>query len=157
TDVCVFDGFKADKLYELIYPAKNPIVMGLSYAVIRDIGSFLRHQRRDDAGNLNPLALSAEDVGIRRAYASGISSSAMALRDFLYLGFNEDEQHRRVFDGVTIYSAGANRLINNVQFSHPTIMSLQERDHDLPFQGPYTFAVATDPITGARDGILKRP
>src|SRR5215471_9464934 len=44
TDICLFDGFRADKLYELIYPAMNPKVMGLGYAVTRDIGSFLRNQ-----------------------------------------------------------------------------------------------------------------
>src|SRR4051812_1109185 len=31
-DVCLFEGFKTTKLYELIYPAKNPIVMGLGHA-----------------------------------------------------------------------------------------------------------------------------
>lgn len=28
TDLCLFDRFEAQKIYELIYPAKNPIVMG---------------------------------------------------------------------------------------------------------------------------------
>ena len=35
TNICLFDGFRPDKLYELIYPAKNPTVMGLAYAVTR--------------------------------------------------------------------------------------------------------------------------
>jgi len=30
TDISLFDGFSPDRLYELIYPAKNPIVMGLA-------------------------------------------------------------------------------------------------------------------------------
>src|ERR1700687_102785 len=51
TDICLFDGFEAAKLYELIYPAKNPMVMGLAYAVTRDIGSFLRSQTHYDARN----------------------------------------------------------------------------------------------------------
>src|SRR5438552_6978116 len=87
TDICLFDGFKADKLYQLIYPAKNPMVMGLAYAVTRDIGSFLRNQTRDDAGNPNPLALSGSQVGIARSYSFGGSSTGMYQRDFLYLGF----------------------------------------------------------------------
>ena len=41
TDLCLFDGFEANRIYELIYPAKNPKVMGLAHAVTRDIGSFL--------------------------------------------------------------------------------------------------------------------
>jgi hypothetical protein len=32
-------------------------VIGLAYAVTRDIGSFLRYETHDDAGNANPLAL----------------------------------------------------------------------------------------------------
>jgi hypothetical protein len=159
TDICLFDGFRADRLYELIYPAKNPIVMGLAYAVTRDIGSFLRYETHDDAGNPNPLALSPTNVGIRRAYSSGTSSSGMYQREFLYLGFNEDEAHRKVFDGVTIYTAGAHRLFANVEFADPNIYSRQDDRHDFLSASypPMTFAVTTDPISGIHDGILKRP
>jgi hypothetical protein len=78
----------------LIYPAKNPIVMGLGDAVTRDIGSFLRYETHDDAGNSNPIATGSTDVGIRRSYSFGSSSTGMYQREFLYLGFNEDEAHR---------------------------------------------------------------
>jgi len=67
TDICLFDGFKTDSIYELVYPAKNPWVMGLGYVVTRDVASFLRYEARDDAGNPNPLALAPGNVGIRRA------------------------------------------------------------------------------------------
>jgi hypothetical protein len=159
TDLCLFDGFVANKIYELIYPAKDPIVMGLAYAVTRDIGSFLRYQAHDDAGTPNPLALSPTHVGIGRAYSSGTSSTGMYQREFLYLGFNEDESHRKVFDGVTIYSAATHRLFANVQFAHPTFFSGQDQHHDYTSNSiaPLTFAVTTDPISGIRDGILKRP
>jgi hypothetical protein len=159
TDICLFDGFRADRLYELIYPAKNPIVMGLGYAVTRDIGSFLRYETHDDAGNPNPLALSPTNVGIRRAYSSGTSSSGMYQREFLYLGFNEDEAHRKVFDAVTTYTAGAHRLFANVEFADPNIYSRQDDRHDFLSASypPMTFAVTTDPISGIHDGILKRP
>ena len=43
-DICLFDGFQPDKVYELIYPARNPWVMGLGYAVTRDVASFLRYE-----------------------------------------------------------------------------------------------------------------
>ncbi len=159
TDLCLFDGFAALKIYELIYPAKNPIVMGLAHAVTRDIGSFLRYQTRDDAGNPNPLALSSTNVGIRRAYSSGTSSTGMYQREFLYLGFNQDESRRKVFDAVTIYSAATHRLFANVQFAHPTFFSGQDQHHDYTSNSvaPFTFAITTDPISGIRDGILKRP
>ena len=62
TDICLFEGFHHDKVYELIYPAKNPWVMGLGYAVTRDLASFLRYEATDDAGTVNPLAESAGSV-----------------------------------------------------------------------------------------------
>jgi hypothetical protein len=159
TDICLFDGFEPRRIYELIYPAKDPIVMGLAYAVTRDIGSFLRYQTEDDVGNPNPLALSSSEVGIRRAYSSGTSSTGMYQREFLYLGFNEDEEGRKVFDGATIYTGGSYRLFANVEFAHPTFYSRQDWSQDSTSNSfpPFTFAVTTDPISGVTDGILKRP
>jgi hypothetical protein len=159
TDICLFDGFARDRLYELIYPARHPMVMGLGYVVTRDVASFLRYAVRDDAGNPNPLASGASDTGIRRAYGSGISSTGMYMRDFLYLGFNEDEAHRKVFDAVQIVIPGTHRLLANVEFADPNTYSRQDVWHDsLSYSyPPLTFAVTTDPVSGIRDGILKRP
>jgi hypothetical protein len=159
TDICLFDGFRADKLYELIYPAKNPMVMGLGHAVTRDIGSFLRYQTHDDVGNPNPLALSPTNVGIRRAYSFGSSSTGMYQREFLYLGFNEDEAHRKVFDSLWIHKAGTHRLFANVEFADPNTYSRQDDRHDFlsTSVAPFTHAVTTDPISGIHDGLDKRP
>ena len=33
-DICIFDGLKRDHIYELIYPAKNPWVMGIGLSLI---------------------------------------------------------------------------------------------------------------------------
>ena len=133
--------------------------MGLGYAVTRDVASFLRYQTKDDAGNPNPLAVSTTEVGIRRAYGSGISSTGMYMRDWLYLGFNEDEAHRKVFDAVNIIIPGTHRLFANVEFADPNTYSRQDVWHDsLSYSyPPLTYAVTTDPISGIRDGILKRP
>jgi hypothetical protein len=159
TDICLFDGFRADKLYELIYPAKNPTVMGLGYAVTRDIGSFLRYQAQDDVGNRNPLALSSTHVGIGRAYTFGSSSTGMYQRDFLYLGFNEDESHRKVFDGLWIHKPGTHRLYANVEFADPNTYSRQDDRHDFLSYSypPLSHAVTTDPVSGIHDGLVKRP
>jgi alpha/beta hydrolase family protein len=159
TDLCLFDQFQADRIYELTYQAKNPTVMGLGYAVTRDLASFLRYSVKDDAGNVNPLAQDASTVGIRRAYAFGSSSTGMYLRDYLYLGFNEDEGHRKVFDAVRIAIPGTHRLFANVEFADPNIYSRQDDHHDFVSYShpPLTYAVTTDPISGVRDGILKRP
>jgi len=157
--VCLFEGFKVDRLYELTYLAKDPLVMGLGYAVTRDLASFLRNQAKDEAGNPNPLALGATSVGIKRVYGAGSSSTGMYMRDFLYLGFNEDEAHRKVFDAVNIHIPGTHRLLANVQFADPNTYSRQDDRFDFISTSypPLTFAVTTDPISGIKDGILKRP
>jgi hypothetical protein len=159
-DICLFSGFKNDKLYELIYAAKNPIVMGLGHAVARDIASFLRNELVDSVGNPNPLATAgAGNTGIRRVYASGSSQTGGYLRDFVYLGFNADEAGRRVFDAVNINIGGTDRVFINVRFADPNIYSAQDTAHDLlqTSYPPHTYAVTTDPISGITDGIMKRP
>ena len=50
------EGFDAGAIYELIYTAKDPKVMGLGFAATRDIVSFLRHEKADARGHANPLA-----------------------------------------------------------------------------------------------------
>lgn len=159
SDLCVFDGFEDDGIYQLTYTAKDPIVLGLGYAITRDLASFLRYETRDDAGNLNPLAAGATDTGIRRTYGAGTSSTGMYLRDWLYLGFNEDESDRQVFDAVQITIPGTHRLLANVEFGDPNNYSRQDLWHDAGSYSypPLTFGVTTDPVSGIRDGILKRP
>ena len=159
TDLCLFDGFDPDRLYELVYPATNPWVMGLGFAVTRDVASFLRYETMDAAGNTNPLELDSPTVTIRRVYGFGSSSTGMYLREYLYLGFNEDEAHRQVFDAVRIAIPGSHRLFANVAFADPNVYSRQDQHADFVSSSypPLTYAVTTDPITGVRDGILKRP
>ena len=159
TNICLFDGFKADHLYELIYSAKNPIVMGLAYAVTRDVGSFLRNETKDSMGNANPLATSATSVGITRIYSFGGSESGEYQREFLYLGFNEDEQHRRVQDALWVHKSGTHRLFANVQFADPNTYAEEDDRHDFigTSIAPFTYAVTTDPVSKIRDGLSKKP
>src|SRR5262249_24232420 len=158
-DVCLFDGFRADRIYELVYWAINPKVMGLGYAITRDIGSFLRYQTQDDVGNPNPLRLSPNDVGIRRSYSFGGSSTGMYQRDWLYQGFNEDESFRRVFDGLWIHKPGTHRLFANVEFGDPNTYSREDDRHDFVSTSypPFAYGVRQDELSGIVDGILKRP
>ena len=74
-------------------PAKNPLVLGLGFAVVRDLVSFLRFESKDRAGKANPSSARGkqEPTGITHAYAWGRSQSGRYLRDFVYHGFNEDE------------------------------------------------------------------
>ena len=50
------DGFDAGAIYEFIYTAKDPKVMGLGFAATRDVVSFLRNESADASGAANPLA-----------------------------------------------------------------------------------------------------
>src|SRR6266568_7625258 len=153
-DLCYFDGFDNKKIYELIYQATNPIVMGLGFATTRDIASFLRNETSDDVGNPNPVG-----NNIRRAYAAGGSQTGGYLRDYIYLGFNEDETGDKVFDGIIPWIAGTDRVFINVRFADPNTYSEQDRQHNYLQSSypPFTYAVTTDPVSGIHDGIIKRP
>ncbi len=46
--------FVANDIYEFAYTAKDPKVLGLGFAAVRDWMEFLRYDNRDDHGNRNP-------------------------------------------------------------------------------------------------------
>src|SRR5258708_5097932 len=89
----------------------------------------------------------------------GHASRGSYSRYSLYRASREEGHRRKVCDGVTIYSAATHRLFANVQFAHPTFYSGQDQHHDYTSNSiaPFTYAVTTDPVSGVRDGILKRP
>ena len=54
-DLYLRSGFKPGHIYELIYPAKNPLVLGLGFAVVRDLVSFLRYQSKRRRSQSQPI------------------------------------------------------------------------------------------------------
>jgi hypothetical protein len=156
-DLYLDSGFKPGHIYEFIYQAKNPLVLGLGFAVVRDLISFLRYQSRDTAGRANPLASSKKATAIRCAYAWGRSQSGRYLRDFIYHGFNEDEAHRKVFDAMAPHVAGGGRLFLNYEFARPVTSSQQHTNQLDPELFPHAYSILKDAQSGRRDGILKRP
>ena len=78
--------FQQGRLYDLVYPAQQPLVAGLAFAATRDFLAFLRHADADDLGTANPVA-----GGLDFVYGFGLSQPARFLREFVHLGFNEDE------------------------------------------------------------------
>jgi hypothetical protein len=156
-DIFLRGGFKPGHIYEFIYPAKNPLVLGLGFAVVRDLVSFLRFEVKDSAGKPNPLASGKKNIGITHAYAWGRSQSGRYLRDFIYHGFNEDEARRKVFDAVAPHVAGGGRLYLNYEFARPVTSSQQHTNQLDPELFPHAYNVIKDAQTGRRDGILKRP
>ena len=139
-------GFQPGWIYELIYDAEAPLVLGLGHAAVRDLVSHLRH---DPA---TPLP------GIERAYGWGRSQTGRAIRDFIYHGFNEDAAGRKVFDGLLPHVAGAGRM-DTSRFANLTDAAGQQYEvHHKPADVfPFAYAETTDHITGRTDAILKRP
>jgi hypothetical protein len=145
-------GFDAGAIYELIYTAKDPKVMGMGFAATRDIVSFLRYEKTDAAGGSNPLA-----GKIDKTIGFGLSQSGRFLHDYLYLGFNGDEAGRMVFDGVMPHISGAKKTFTNCRFSQPGRSPYEHADMLYPgSEFPFAYAVTTDALTGKTDGILKR-
>jgi hypothetical protein len=139
-------GFDRGAIFEFIYRARDPIVMGISFAAIRDMMSFLRHD-----GD-SPLR-----SGIRYAAGFGISQSGRVLRDLVYHGFNQDLAGRQVFDGILPVVAGSRRTCINWQFAQAGRYSRQHEDHSYgDDQFPFSYATLADPISGRSGGILQR-
>lgn len=152
TDICLRTGFRNDRNYHLMYRATGSPVMGLGYLTTRDFVSFLRRASSDEAGGANPVP------GLDTTLCLGISSSGMYLRDFLYQGFNEDEDGKRVCDGMHIHVAGVHKLFLNYRFAQPNPFSQQHRERYVPDTNfPQQYGVRGNPRDRVPDGILKRP
>ncbi|MDC0935640.1 alpha/beta hydrolase domain-containing protein [Pirellulales bacterium] len=145
-------GFTKGYLYELIYQAQQPLVHGVCFAAVRDLMAGLRHGE----GLGNPLLVDGESA-VDRTYGFGVSQAGRFLREFLYWGFNEDEQGRQVFDGLMPHVSGGGLGSFNHRFARPTVYATQHRDHFGPIDRfPFSYEVQVDELTGERDGILKR-
>jgi len=138
-------------LYEFTYLATDPLVAGLGFAAVRDLTAFLHHAHTDDAGTPNPLA---RDV--RHVYSFSVSQSARFMHDFLRLGFNADEQGRRVFDANLNWIGGASGGFFNYRFAQPARTHRQHIARWYPErQFPFANQALFDPVTGQTDGVLR--
>lgn len=156
TDCYFPEGFRPGWIYELIYTARAPELLGLGFTAVRDWVSFLRYGNADSHGTQNPLRQG--ETGIERAYAWGRSQSGRFLREFVYRGWNRDPQGRRAFDAVWPHVTGAGRLAMNYRFAQPDRYPRQHEQHLYPSdQFPFAYATSTDPWQGQTDAILKRP
>lgn len=111
--LCLRSGFDPHEAYTLIYQGKDPKVLGVGFAAVRDLNSFLRYAKVDDAGTANPLA-----GRVRWSILSGTSQSGNFVRSFISLGFNAAEDGPRVFDGANPNIA-ARQVPLNVRFGVP--------------------------------------
>lgn len=143
-------GFTRDRLYEAIYQAAPAPVAGLGLAAVRDFVSYLKF-----GGIASPLREHPQTQ--QHVLAYGYSQSARFLRQYLYDGFNADEQGRQGFDAAFIASAGAGRGSFNHRYALPgeagnSVMS-DLRPVDL---FPFTDDREVDPVTATQGGLLER-
>ena len=150
--VCMKNGFDTDHIYELVYTGKDPTVMGLGFAAIRDVGSFFRFADKDDKGVANPLK-----GQIKYAHVTGQSQTGRTLLNFLQLGFNQDEQKRQVYDGAMPMLAVVGDYIN-IRFSQPGRSSPdQSAEKQFPAsEMPTTYGDLDDDFGGIKGGLLSR-
>ncbi len=148
TQICLKNGFDPNLLYQVVFTAQDPPVLGIGFAAFRDVAAFFRYAVQDDDGTPNPLA-----NGVSWAITRGISQSGNFVRGFLYLGFNEDEAGRQVYDGAWPIIAGR-RIALNVRFAIPDGVS---RLYEAGSEGPQWWSAAPDPVRGLPSaGILDR-
>ncbi|HYZ89672.1 MAG TPA: alpha/beta hydrolase domain-containing protein, partial [Myxococcales bacterium] len=138
------EGFLPGKIYEVIYTAKSPAVVGTGLAAVRDFADYCRR----DASAVAPA---------KRIYALGISQTGRFLRHFVYEGFNASESGAQVFDGLLVYVAGAGRGSFNHRFAQPSRDAQPVSPLFYPTDlFPFTDAPTTDPLSGKTEGLLDR-
>ncbi|MDA1185677.1 MAG: alpha/beta hydrolase domain-containing protein [Acidobacteria bacterium] len=148
TQICLRSGFDPTLLYEVVFTAQDPPVLGIGFAAFRDVASFLKYSTADAEGTPNPLANQVTAV-----ISQGQSQAGNFLRGFLHLGFNQDEAGRQVYDGLWPFVAGR-RISLNTRFAQPDgALKLYEAGSE----GPQWWASWEDTVRGLpAAGILDR-
>jgi hypothetical protein len=148
TQICVKGGFDPKLLYQVVFTAQDPYVLGIGFAAFRDMASFFKNAAHDDEGTPNPVAQQISWVISR-----GVSQSGNFLRAFLQLGFNQDESNRKVYDGAWPIIAGR-RVALNTRFALPDGAS---KLYEAGSEGPQSWVPWPDPVRGLpAKGILDR-
>ena len=137
-------GFQPGNIYEYVYVVADPVVAGGGFAAIRDFASYAKH----DSNAVTPAA---------RVYGEGISQNGRFLRDFLYQGFNADQEGRIALDGVLAHVAGAGRGSFNYRFAQPSRDAQPTSSIFFPTDiFPFTDLPENDPVSGESGGLLDR-
>ena len=151
-------GFEPGLLYELVYRAKEPRVVGLGLAAIRDALSFFHYARADGAGRPNPLLEHGNGGAApdpEAVLAFGFSQSARVLQHMIWQGFHVDESGRPAFDAAFIHGAGAGKGSFNHRFAQTTRHPSHVEDHLYPADFfPFTTTLGRDPVTGRAGSLL---
>lgn len=148
TQICLKAGFDAQRLYQVVYTAADPVVLGLGFAAWRDVGQFFKTAKTDDSGTANPVA-----GLLRHSIGRGVSQSGNFLRGWLHLGFNQAEDGKQVHDGLWPIIAGR-RIALNFRWAQPDgVLELYQAGSE----GPQWWSKHPDPVRGGpAAGILDR-
>ena len=148
TRICLQGGFEPSLLYQIVFTARDPLVLGMGFAATRDAVSFFRDAGTDDFGNANPLA-----SRINKTIAMGTSQSGNFLRSMVYYGFNQAETNGQVFDAIWPHIAGR-QLWMNTRFALPDVIQMLYMAAD---EAPVWWGDFADAARGrAPDGLLHR-
>ncbi|MGV0983730.1 MAG: alpha/beta hydrolase domain-containing protein [Limnohabitans sp.] len=148
TQICLKNGFDAKRLYQVVFEAQDPYVLGVGFAAWRDVGVFFKHAKADDTGTPNPVAST-----VTHSIARGVSQSGNYLRGWLHLGFNQDEAGKQVHEGLWPIIAGR-RIALNFRWAQPDgVLELYQAGSE----GPQWWLPHPDPVRGTpAAGILDR-
>ena len=164
-------GSDLGSIFTFVYSAKDPTVMGIGFAAVRDFITFLKYDQHDAQGNANPLNdfQHAPCIGSGKqchgggnsnfevAVMEGISQSGRFTRDFLWRGFNDDARGHEVFNGMFPIIPGSRKTYTDFRFAQPGRWSKEHEDHWQPGdQFPFAYNVIRDPVSGVTDGIMKK-
>ncbi|UCH95214.1 MAG: hypothetical protein JSV88_33910 [Candidatus Aminicenantes bacterium] len=154
-------GFQPGKIYELIYTVKNPRIVGLGLASVRDTLTFFRYEIKDQYGRLNPLAVRNPDGTLKpdpeKAYIFGVSQSGRFITHMIFQGFHVNKHGQMVFDGARIHVAGGGKGGFNHRFSQTTHHPSDLEGNYMPADFfPFNYAPQTDPITGKTGDVLAK-
>jgi hypothetical protein len=159
TRVRLRDGFEPGRLYELVYEARDPRVVGLGLAAIRDAVSFFHFAVRDGSGTASLLARNGPDGTPRpdpeKAILFGISQSGRVIQHMLFQGLHVDEAGRMVFEAALPHVSGAGKGSFNHRFAQTTRHPSPLEDQQYPADFfPFTTTPETDPVTGRTGDVL---
>ena len=145
TEIKLTGGFKPGRIYQLTYTARDPNVVGLGMAGIRDLLAYLRD---------NPLEGAPEP---RKRLVFGISQSGRLIQTMLLRGLHVDEDGKAAFDGAFIHVAGGGKGGFDYRFAMPTrhFSMLEDLIYPTDFF-PFATVSARDPVTGAEGSVLDR-
>ena len=133
-------GFKAGRIYTLVYWAKGAPLIGLGLLALREAALFLKSE-----------TYPGQTEAPSKAIAFGASQTGRVIRQFLYEGLNEGPNEKKVYDGVLPHIAGGQRGDFNHRFAQPSSVGVHSLGQCFPFAG----RKVKDPYTNHSAGLFQ--